>query len=114
MSTAHAAPGQIVSGKPFSGSRFSGRTRLPLPTKRREAGTLLLHAALLVTVIWYVRKNVSLKMASLKQSDPVQREPLTLGEADLGAAIRAENSSRPKGPNPLPRLTHCLSTPLPS
>ena len=77
-----------------------------------EAGTLLLHAALLVTVIWYVRKNVSLKMASLKQSDPVQREPLTLGEADLGAAIRAENSSRPKGPNPLRRLSHWLSTPM--
>ena len=81
-----------------------------------EAGTLLLHAALLVTVIWYVRKNVSLKMASLResehQSDPVQHEPLTLGEADLGAAIRAENSSRPKGPNPLRRLSHWLSTPM--
>ncbi len=76
-----------------------------------EAGTLLLHAALLVTVIWYVRKNVSLKKASLQQSDPVQHEPLTLGEADLGAAIRAEHS-KPKGPNPLRRLTHWLSTPM--
>src|SRR5260370_42368884 len=66
-----------------------------------EAGTLLLHAALLVTVIWYVRKNVSLKMASLHQSDPERRETLTLGEADLGAAIRAETSSKPKGPDPL-------------
>src|SRR5260370_42379951 len=79
-----------------------------------EAGTLLLHAALLVTVIWYVRKNGSLKMASLKQSDPVQREPLTLREDDLGAAIRAETRSKPREPNPLRRLTHWHSPPIAS
>jgi hypothetical protein len=76
-----------------------------------EAGTLLLHAALLVTVIWYVRKTVSLKMTSLRQSDSSQREPLALGEADFGAAIRAEDR-RPRGPSPLRRLTHWLQAPM--
>src|SRR5438445_6294840 len=57
MSTAHAAPGQIVSGKPFSGSRFSGRTRLPLPTRSEEHTSELQSRQYLVCRLLLEKKN---------------------------------------------------------
>jgi hypothetical protein len=58
-----------------------------------EAGTLLLHAALLVTVIWYVRKSVKIKIASLQQSDSVQLERVTLTAAP-GLSLPEHGESR--------------------
>ncbi len=76
-----------------------------------EAGTLLLHAAILVTLIWYVRKAVRLKMASLQPSEAQERERLSSGDAEFGSSLHTERVVR-RGPSPLRRFTQWLQTPM--
>ncbi len=76
-----------------------------------EAGTLLLHAAILVTLIWYVRKSVRLKTASLQPFETQRRESLTFRETEPDTSFHTERVVR-RGPSPLRRFTHWLQTPI--
>jgi hypothetical protein len=82
-----------------------------IATNWYEAGTLLLHATILVTLVWFARRFLSLRMASQAHAEAPERVSPAFEEADPFAPA-VQESSRRRGPGALRRLSLWFQAPM--
>ncbi len=82
-----------------------------IATNWYEAGTLLLHAAILVTLVWFARRFLSLRKASQAPAEAPERVSPAFEEA-YPFAPALQEGSRHRGPGAFRRLSLWFQAPM--